>query len=85
MQPRRPRFSAGGWPQCGSRRGRNSTGCRVEPSPRVTAAMRSVAETLALDHLFVVCPTPSAYPVDPGITVLPITDVVHLPTRIAAL
>ena len=51
----------------------------------MTAAMQSVAETLALDHLFVVCPTPSAYAVDPGITVLPITDVVHLPTRIAAL
>ena len=29
--------------------------------------------------------TLSAYPVDSGITVLPITDVVHLRTRIAAL
>ena len=47
--------------------------------------MRDVAETLALDHLFVVCPTPHAYPVDAGITVLPITDVVELRTRIAAL
>ena len=58
---------------------------KFNEAPRVTAAMRNVGETLALDHLFVVCPTPSAYPVAPGITVLPITDVVHLPTRIAAL
>ena len=46
---------------------------------------RDVAETLAFDHLFVVCPRPSAYPGDSDITVLPITDVVHLPTRIVAL
>ena len=58
---------------------------KFNEAPRVTAAMRNVAETLALDHLFVVCPTPHAYPVDAGITVLPITEVVDLPTRIAGL
>ena len=58
---------------------------KFNEAPRVTAAMRNVAETLALDHLFVVCPTAHAYPVDAGITVLPITEVVDLPTRIAGL
>ena len=57
---------------------------KFNEAPRVTAAMRNVAETLALDHLFVVCPTPHAYPVDAGITVLPITEVVDLRRRINA-
>ena len=62
-----------------------TTGTKPKPpSTSFTAAMRNVAETLALDHLFVVCPTPHAYPVDAGITVLPITEVVDLPTRIDA-
>ena len=55
---------------------------KFNEAPRITAAMRNVAETLALDHLFVVCPTPHAYPVDAGITVLPITEVVDLRGRI---
>ena len=58
---------------------------KFNEAPRITAAMRNVAETLALDHLFVVCPTPHAYPVDAGITVLPITEVVDLRGRIAGL
>ena len=58
---------------------------KFNEAPRVTAAMRNVAGTLALDHLFVVCPTRHAYPVDAGITVLPITEVVELPTRLARL
>ena len=57
---------------------------KFNEAPRVTATMHSVAETLALDHLFVVCPTPHAYPVDAGITVLPITEVADLHARIAA-
>ena len=57
---------------------------KFNEAPRITAAMRNVAETLALDHLFVVCPTPHAYPVDAGITVLPITEVVDLRGRINA-
>ena len=55
---------------------------KFNEAPRITAAMRNVAETLALDHLFVVCPAPHAYPVDAGITVLPITEVVDLRGRI---
>ena len=58
---------------------------KFNEAPRVTAAMRNVAETLALDHLFVVCPTRHAYRVDAGITVLPITEVVDLHRRIAGL
>ena len=58
---------------------------KFNEAPRVTATMHSVAETLALDHLFVVCPTPHAYPVDAGITVLPITEVADLHARIADL
>ncbi len=57
---------------------------KFNEAPRITAAMRNVAETLALDHLFVVCPTRHAYPVDAGITVLPITEVVELRGRINA-
>ena len=58
---------------------------KFNEAPRVTATMHSVAETLALDHLFVVCPTPHAYPVDAGITVLPNTEVADLHARIADL
>ena len=57
---------------------------KFNEAPRVTAAMRNVAETLALDHLFVVCPTQHTYPVDAGVTVLPLTDVVDLSARLGA-
>ena len=36
--------------------------------------MRHVARLLALDHLFVVCPAPHAWPVDTHISVLPVHD-----------
>ena len=55
---------------------------KFNEAPRVTAQIRNVADTLGLDHLFVVCPTRSAYRVARGITVLPVTDVVDLPNRI---
>ena len=42
-------------------------------------------DTLALDHLFIVCPTREACQVDHGITMLPDTAVVDLRARIAAL
>ena len=58
---------------------------KFNEAPRVTAAMHNVAKTLRLDHLFVVCPTPHAYPVDAGITVLPIGDVAELGSRINAV
>ena len=54
-------------------------------APDVTKSMRTVAETLALDHLFVVCPTRNAYPVDDHVTVLPLGEVTELRARIDAL
>ena len=50
----------------------------------VTRAMHNVLRLLALDHLFVVCPTRNAYPVDARITVLPAAEVPELPQRLDA-
>ena len=51
---------------------------KFNEAPQVTRGMRAVAKTLALDHLFVVCPTRHGYPVDDRITVLPVTGVAGL-------
>ena len=56
---------------------------KFREAPKVTRTTRTVAETLALDHLFVVCPTRAAYPVDDRITVLPVQEVTDLRARIA--
>ncbi len=53
-------------------------------APTVTRAMHNVVDTLQLEHLFVVCPTPHAYPVAERISVLPVTQVVGLPARLAS-
>ena len=58
---------------------------KFSEAPSVTRAMRGVLRLLALDHLFVVCPTRDAYPVDPRITVVPALAVPELPQRIDAL
>lgn len=58
---------------------------KFSEAPKVTGAMRNTAETLRLDHLFVVCPTRSAYPVERHITVLPATEIPSLRVRIDAL
>ncbi len=58
---------------------------KFSEAPKVTKSMRNTAETLGLDHLFVVCTTKRAYPVDRHITVLPATDIPDLPNRIDAL
>ena len=58
---------------------------KFNEAPSVTRSMRAVTETLALEHLFVVCPTPAAYPADDRITVLPATEAVDLRARIDAL
>ena len=57
---------------------------KFSEAPDVTRSMRRVARLLALDHLFVVCPTRHAWPVDTHISVLPIRDVRDLPQRIDA-
>ena len=55
---------------------------KFSEAPGVTKAMRGAASLLALDHLFVVCPTRNAYPVDDRTTVLPVSEVAGLHTRI---
>ena len=57
---------------------------KFNEAPTVTRAMHNVVETLQLEHLFVVCPTPHAYPVAERISVLPVTQVVGLPARLAS-
>jgi len=57
---------------------------KFNEAPRVTNAMRTALDTLALDHLFIVCPTREAARVDHRITMLPDTDVVDLRARIDA-
>ena len=58
---------------------------KFSEAPAVTGTMRSILHLLALDHLFVVCPTPNAYPVDARITVLPVSELPELRRRIDAL
>ena len=57
---------------------------KFNEAPTVTRAMHNVVNTLQLEHLFVVCPTPHAYPVAQRISVLPVTQVVDLPARLAS-
>ena len=56
---------------------------KFNEAPTVTRAMHNVVNTLQLEHLFVVCPTPHAYPVAERVSVLPVTQVVDLPARLA--
>ncbi len=58
---------------------------KFSEAPAVSRSMRNIAETLALDHLFVVCPARREYAVDQGISVLPATRIPALPSIIAAL
>ena len=55
---------------------------KFNEAPTVTRAMHNVVDTLQLKHLFVVCPTPHAYPVAERVSVLPVTQVVDLPARL---
>ncbi len=57
---------------------------KFSEAPDVTRSMRRVVRLLALDHLFVVCPTRHAWPVDAHISVLPVQDVPNLPQTSAA-
>ena len=58
---------------------------KFSEAPMVTKSMRSVLRLLSLDHLFVICPTRDAYPVDTRISVLPVSDVPELRQRVEAL
>ena len=57
---------------------------KFNEAPRVTRAMHNVVDTLQLEHLFVVCPTPHAYPVAERISVLPVTRIVDLRERLGS-
>ena len=56
---------------------------KFSEAPKITKSMRTVVDTVRLEHLFVVCPTTHAYPVSERISVLPVTQIVDLPARIA--
>ena len=58
---------------------------KFSEAPVVTKPMRSVRRLLALDHLFLICPTRDAYPVDARISVLPVSDVPELRLRVETL
>ena len=58
---------------------------KFSEAPQIAKATGNVASALALDHLFVVCPTPTAYRVDERITVLPVTEAANLRGRIESL
>ena len=58
---------------------------KFSEAPNITKATRSLVSTLALHHLFLVCPTPAAYPVDDHMTVLPVTEVAKLPQQLDRL
>ena len=58
---------------------------KFSEAPQIAKATGNVASALALDHLFVVCPTPTAYRVDEHTTVLPVTEAANLRGRIESL
>jgi uncharacterized protein len=48
--------------------------CKFSEAPRVTRSMRTAMEDLSLEHLWIVCPCASSFPVDERISVLSIWD-----------
>ena len=58
---------------------------KFSEAPRVTKPMQKILRELSLAHLFVVCPTRDAYPVDSSISVWPVHRIVDLPARLATL
>lgn len=58
---------------------------KFSEAPKVTRTMRNVVDTLALDHLFAVCPTRDSYRVDERISVASVFHLADLPRRIDSL
>ena len=58
---------------------------KFNEAPRIAKSMRNVVETLQLAHLFVICPTTHGYPASRSISVLPATQIVDLPARVAEI
>jgi len=55
---------------------------KFSESPSVSRMTRAAADALEVDHLFVVCPAPRAYPVSERITVVPLWEIATLRERI---
>ena len=55
---------------------------KFSESPSVSRRTRASADALGVDHLFVVCPAPRAYPVSERITVVPLWEIGTLRERI---
>ena len=58
---------------------------KFNEAPRIAKSMRNVVEALQLAHLFVICPTTHGYPASRSISVLPATQIVDLPARVAEI
>ena len=58
---------------------------KFNEAPKLSRSMRQVVDLLALDHLFVLCPTRAGYPLAERVTVLPGREIAALPERLAAI
>ncbi len=52
---------------------------KFNEAPRLTASMRTAKDLLALDHLYVIHPGQHAFPMEAGITAVPLREVGRLP------
>lgn len=58
---------------------------KFNEAPKLSRSMRQVVDLLALDHLFVLCPTRAEYPLAERVTVLPGREIAALPARLSAI
>ena len=58
---------------------------KFNEAPKLSRSMHRVVELLALDHLFVLCPTRAEYPLAERVTVLPAREIAALPERLSAI
>lgn len=58
---------------------------KFNEAPKLSRSMRQVVDLLALDHLFVLCPTRAEYPLAERVTVLPAREIAALPERLSAI
>ena len=58
---------------------------KFNEAPKLSRSMHQVVDLLALDHLFVLCPTRAEYPLAERVTVLPAREIAVLPERLSAI
>lgn len=58
---------------------------KFNEAPKLSRSMHQVVDLLALDHLFVLCPTRAEYPLAERVTVLPGREIAALPERLSAI